>query len=205
MLKYYFTDEAIAAGLMPPVSGLRGRRWHRPARALRGLRAAAAVGHAGSRPASAFEIPSGYYGLICNRILGRPKGILPGRPTWWTPATPVRSSSSCTTHARPKPIHIEASERIAQIVIMPIYRGELHRIDAADVKAVRARIEATRLVRRWLTPAGRAHPQQQGRTPARCRTRSSPILWDFDKTLISGYMQEPPVRALRRRRCPVLG
>lgn len=131
MLKFYFTAEALAAGLMPPARAYEGdagvdlRALHScdlPPQSI--TQVATGVG---------FEIPSGYFGLICNRTSGGLKGILPvGHVVdagYNGEITLILYNTQPSTTIR-----IEANERIAQMVVMPIYRGELRQIKAADVK-----------------------------------------------------------------------
>lgn len=80
-----------------------------------------------------FEIPSGFYGLICNRTSGGLKGILPvGHvvDAGFTGEIVLILYNTNPTEA----IDIKPNERIAQMVVMPIYRGELCQIEMADVK-----------------------------------------------------------------------
>jgi len=131
VLKFYFTAEAISAGIGPP-----GRAYEDDAGFdLRAL-------HSYDLPPQSitqvhtgvgFEIPSGFYGLICNRTSGGLKGILPvGHvvDAGYTGEIVLILYNTDPSEA----IRIKANERIAQMVVMPIYRGELRQIEAADVK-----------------------------------------------------------------------
>jgi len=80
-----------------------------------------------------FQIPSGFYGLICNRTSGGLKGILPVGHVVDAGFTGEIVLILYNTHAS-ETIHIAAGERIAQMVVMPIFAGELCQIEMADVK-----------------------------------------------------------------------
>jgi dUTP pyrophosphatase len=131
MLKFYFTPEALAAGALPP-----GRSYEDDAGIdLRAL-------HAVDLPPQAitqvhtgvgFEIPSGFYGLICNRTSGGLKGILPVGHVVDAGYTGEIILILYNTNPT-QTIRLEANDRIAQMVVMPIYRGELRQIEMAEVK-----------------------------------------------------------------------
>lgn len=131
MLKYYFTAEGRRAGIEPP------QRAYEDDAGI-DLRA---VHSCVLRPQSitevdtgiGFEIPSGFYGLICNRTSGGRKGILPVGQVVDAGYTGEIILILYNTHPS-EAIHLEANERIAQMVVMPIYRGELRQIQATEVK-----------------------------------------------------------------------
>jgi dUTP pyrophosphatase len=131
VLKYYFTPEAVAAGITAP-----GRAYADDAGIdLRAL-------HACDLPAQAitevhtgvgFEIPSGFYGLICNRTSGGRRGILPMGHV--VDAGYTGEIILILYNANPSTVvHLDVNERIAQMVVMPVYQDELRCIDQADVK-----------------------------------------------------------------------
>lgn len=130
-LKYYFTEEAIAAGIEPPL-----RAYEDDAGIdLRALRDVELAPQAVTQVPTGmgFEIPSGYYGLICNRTSGGFKGILPMGHV--VDAGYTAELILILYNANPAtPIAIKANDRIAQMVVMPIYRGDLLRIRATEVK-----------------------------------------------------------------------
>lgn len=131
MLKYYFTDEGRKAGLAAPTRAY-------PDDAGVDLRAAHACELAPQavtqvRTGVGFEIPSGFYGLICNRTSGGIRGLLPVGQV--VDASYTGEIILILYNTRPtEVITIAAGERIAQLVVMPIYRGELEEIDVADLK-----------------------------------------------------------------------
>lgn len=131
MLKYYLTEEAVRAGIKPPSrayeddAGFDLRALHAcelPPQKITQV-------HTGV----GFEIPSGYYGLICNRTSGGRKGILPVGHVVDAGYTGEIILILYNTHPD-EVIPIEANERIAQMVVMPIYQGDLRQIEAGEVK-----------------------------------------------------------------------
>jgi dUTP pyrophosphatase len=80
-----------------------------------------------------FEIPSGFYGLICNRTSGGLKGILPVGHVVDAGYTGEIILILYNTNPT-QTIRLEANDRIAQMVVMPIYRGELRQIEMSEVK-----------------------------------------------------------------------
>jgi dUTP pyrophosphatase len=131
MLKFYFTAEGSRAGIEPPEkayeddAGIDLRALHSyvlPPQSITEVQTG--VG---------FEIPSGFFGLICNRTSGGRKGILPVGQVVDAGYTGEIILILYNIHPSGA-IHIEANERVAQMVVMPIYRGELRRIEASDIK-----------------------------------------------------------------------
>lgn len=131
ILKYYFTPEGKQAGLAAP-----GRAYEDDAGIdLRAMRSydlppqSITQVHTGV----GFEIPSGFYGLICNRTSGGLKGILPVGHV--VDAGYTGEIILILYNTQPsETIRLSANDRIAQMVVMPIYRGELRQIEAADLK-----------------------------------------------------------------------
>jgi dUTP pyrophosphatase len=131
MLKFYFTPEALAAGIDPP-----GRSYQDDAGVdLRALydydlppQSITQV-HTGV----GFEIPSGFYGLICNRTSGGLKGILPVGHVVDAGYTGEIILILYNTNPG-EPIQLKANDRIAQMVVMPTYGGELRQVDMSEVK-----------------------------------------------------------------------
>jgi dUTP pyrophosphatase len=130
MLKYYITAEGSEAGIDPP------RRAYKDDAGidLRALYACVLPPQSVTevKTGVGFEIPNGFYGLICNRTSGGRNGILPvGHvvDAGYTGEIVLILYNTRPTEA----IHIEANERIAQMVVMPVYGGELQRIEAADI------------------------------------------------------------------------
>jgi dUTP pyrophosphatase len=130
-LKFYFTPEAIEAGIDAPI-----RAYDDDAgvdlRALRDIemppqrvtQVPTGIG---------FEIPEGYYGLICNRTSGGFKGILPMGHV--VDAGYTGELTLILFNASPdQSLHIKANERVAQMVVMPVYGGSLKQIDRSQVK-----------------------------------------------------------------------
>ena len=131
MLKFYLTPEAIAAGLEPPKrayeddAGFDLRSLH----ACRLPPQSITQVHTGV----GFEIPKDHYGLICNRTSGGKKGILPvGHvvDAGYTGEIILILYNTNPVDA----IQIDAKERVAQIVVMPVYKGKLLQIDAEEIK-----------------------------------------------------------------------
>jgi dUTP pyrophosphatase len=130
-LKYYLTPEAVTAGIDPPI-----RAYEDDAgidlRALRDIempplkvtQVPTGVG---------FEIPKGHYGLICNRTSGGFKGILPMGHVVDCGYTGELTLILYNANAE-QSLHIKANERIAQMVVMPVFTGELQRIDPSELK-----------------------------------------------------------------------
>jgi dUTP pyrophosphatase len=131
MLKYYFTAEGIAAGIAPPTRAYEDDAGYD----LRALHAHVLAPQTITQVPTGvgFEIPSGFYGLICNRTSGGLKGILPVGHVVDAGYTGEIILILYNTNPS-EAVRIEANERIAQMVVMPIYRGELRQIAAADVK-----------------------------------------------------------------------
>ncbi len=134
MLKFYFTAEAIKAGIAPPTRAYEDDAGFD----LRALYSYELAPHSITevRTGVGFEIPSGFYGLICNRTSGGHRGILPVGHV--VDAGYTGEIVLILHNTRPsESLRIEANERVAQMVVMPIYRGELHQIAEADRKITR--------------------------------------------------------------------
>ena len=131
MLKYYFTPEGRRAGIAPPQRAY-------PDDAGIDLRALYAYNLAPQsitqvHTGVGFEIQNGFYGLICNRTSEGLRGVLPvGQvvDAGYTGEIILILYNTNPTEI----ICLDANERIAQMVVMPIYRGELLQIEAADIK-----------------------------------------------------------------------
>ena len=120
-ISYYLTPEAVKEAITPP-----SRAYENDAgidlRALYSYELAP-QSITEVRTGIGFEIPNGYFGLICNRSSGGKKGLLPlghvvdagytGELTLI-----LHNINSAET------IYIKANERIAQMVIMPVLTGE---------------------------------------------------------------------------------
>ena len=131
MLKYYLTPEAVRAGMKPPSrayeddAGFDLRAlydYDLPPQAVTQVQTG--VG---------FEIPRGFFGLICNRTSGGAKGILPVGHVVDSSYTGEIKLLLYNTNPS-EALRIEANERVAQMVVMPVYGGALSRIEAAEVK-----------------------------------------------------------------------
>ena len=131
MLKFYFTEEGRRAGVGAP-----SRAYQEDAGFdLRSLRIYSLAPQSITQVHTGvgFEIPTGFYGLICNRTSGGLKGILPVGQVVDAGYTGEIILILYNTHPFDE-VLIEANERIAQMVVMPIYRGELRRIEATEIK-----------------------------------------------------------------------
>jgi dUTP pyrophosphatase len=130
-LKFYFTPEAIEAGIDPPLRAYEDDAGF-DLRALYDTEMppqAVTQVHTGV----GFEIPKGYYGLICNRTSGGLKGILPMGHV--VDAGYVGEIILILYNAnRDQSIQLKANDRIAQMVVMPTYGGELRQVDVSEVK-----------------------------------------------------------------------
>lgn len=130
-LKFYMTTDAIRAGIDPPAraydddAGVDLRALH-DVRLLPQQITQVPTG-------VGFEIPVGHYGLICNRTSGGLKGILPMGHV--VDCGYTGELTLILYNANPKRnLQIKANERIAQMVVMPVYRGALLRIEAAGIR-----------------------------------------------------------------------
>jgi dUTP pyrophosphatase len=131
MLKYYFTAEGRKAGIEPPL-----RAYEDDAGVdLRALYSLDLLPQSIAEVPTGvgFEIPKGCYGLICNRTSGGRKGILPLGQVVDAGYTGEIILILYNTRASGA-IHIEANDRIAQMVVMPIYRAELLEVEAVDIR-----------------------------------------------------------------------
>jgi len=131
MIKYYFTAEGRKAGIEPPGmayaddAGIDLRSVYAcdlPPQTVTEV-------HTGV----GFELPSGYFGLICNRTSGGRRGILPVGHVVDAGYTGEIILILYNTNPT-EPIHLESNERIAQMVVVPYHQGEIHQIEGSDVK-----------------------------------------------------------------------
>jgi dUTP pyrophosphatase len=144
MLKYYLTPEAVAAGIEPPARAYEGDAGFD----LRALYDCDLPPHAVTRVQTGlvFEIPAGFFGLICNRTSWGAKGIL---PVGHVVDANYRGEIHLLLYNTnlEEQLRIAANERVAQMVVMPVYRGELLRVEAGEVKA-------TERGEKWLGSSG---------------------------------------------------
>ena len=80
-----------------------------------------------------FEIPSGWYGLICNRTSGGRRGLLPLAQVVDASYTGFLTLTLHNTNDTEE-IRIEPGERVAQIVFMPIWTLPIQKIQPDQVK-----------------------------------------------------------------------
>lgn len=131
MIRYYLTPEAEQRGLTPP-----GRAYEHDAGIdLRALHdydlAPQTITHV--HTGVGFELPSGHFGLICNRTSGGARGILPMGHV--VDAGYTGEIILILYNANPSDVvRVAANERIAQMVVMPVYQEELRRIAPSDVR-----------------------------------------------------------------------
>lgn len=131
MLKYYLTPEACAAGLSPPMrayaddAGFDLRALHDCKLAPQTItEVPTGVG---------FELPAGHFGLICNRTSGGRRGLLPvGHvvDAGYTGEIILILYNTLPDRA----IELKANERIAQMVVMPVYGGALTQIEPGEAR-----------------------------------------------------------------------
>ena len=131
MIRYYFTPEAEKEGIAPP-----GKAYEDDAGIdLRALYACELPPQSVTevRTGVGFEIPNGYYGLICNRTSGGKKGILPVGHVVDAGYTGELVLILYNTNPK-ETLHLEANERVAQMVVMPMLTSDLQRTDMDKVK-----------------------------------------------------------------------
>jgi deoxyuridine 5'-triphosphate nucleotidohydrolase len=80
-----------------------------------------------------FDIPTGWYGLICNRTSGGKRGLLPLAQVVDANFTGSLTLTLHNTNAD-APIELQPGERVAQIVFMPTWPGSIARIEPDLVK-----------------------------------------------------------------------
>jgi dUTP pyrophosphatase len=80
-----------------------------------------------------FEIPSGWYGLICNRTSMGRKGLIPLAQVVDCNFTGDLTLTLHNTNDK-KVIILQPGERVAQIVFMPVWSHELVLIDQSEIK-----------------------------------------------------------------------
>lgn len=144
-IRVYLTAEARAAGLTAPRraypddAGLDLRALHTvelPPQTC--VQVATGLG---------FEIPRGWYGLICNRTSGGWRGLLPVGHV--VDAGYTGEVRLLLHNTRPdQPIVVERNEKVAQIVFMRSWQGQLVEVAPSDVRPT-ARGD------RWLGSSGR--------------------------------------------------
>ena len=132
-LRYFLSAEAVEAALEPP------RRAYADDAGfdLRLLSKTPIVIQPHTRYAIptgvGFEIPSGWYGLICNRTSGGRKGLLPLAQVVDASYTGFLTLTLHNTNDE-DPIVLDPGDRVAQIVFMPVWQLPLERIDHDQVK-----------------------------------------------------------------------
>lgn len=132
-LRYFLSEEAVEAGLEPP------RRAYADDAGfdLRLLSNAPIVIQPHTRCAIptgvGFEIPPGWYGLICNRTSGGRKGLIPLAQVVDASYTGFLTLTLHNTNADDT-ILLDPGERVAQIVFMPIWALPIERIEPDQVK-----------------------------------------------------------------------
>jgi len=131
LIKFYLTDEAKAKNLPPPTRAYADdagfdlrilERTEIPPHERRQL--ATGVG---------FEIPSGWYGLVCNRTSGGKRGLIPLAQVVDASYTGHITMTLHNTNDA-ETIVLEPLERVAQIVFMPVWVKELKMIEAHEIK-----------------------------------------------------------------------
>lgn len=131
VIRYYFTPEAKEIGIDPPARAYA----HDAGIDLRALYdyelAPGSITEV--RTGMGFEIPNGYFGLICNRTSGGKKGIL---PLGHVVDAGYTGEVILILHNvnSDRVVHIRANERIAQMVVIPVLVGRLEQTKAERVK-----------------------------------------------------------------------
>ena len=133
-LRYFLTPEAAEAGLEPPKRAY-------PGDAGFDLRCFTDNDiridpheHAAVPTGVGFEIPDGWYGLICNRTSLAKRGLIPLAQVVDSNFTGDLTLTLHNTGA--EPLILQSGERIAQIVIMPVSTHELVRIEPHEIKKI---------------------------------------------------------------------
>lgn len=80
-----------------------------------------------------FEIPTGWYGLVCNRTSGGRKGLIPLAQVVDASYTGFLTLTLHNTN-NDKAITLEPGERVAQIVFMPVWDLPIERVEPDRVK-----------------------------------------------------------------------
>lgn len=132
-LRYFLSDDAVEAGLEPP------RRAYADDAGfdLRLLSTEPIVIQPHTRCAIptgvGFEIPSGWYGLVCNRTSGGRKGLIPLAQVVDASYTGFLTLTLHNTNDSEE-IILDPGERVAQIVFMPVWALPIERIEPDQVK-----------------------------------------------------------------------
>ncbi|MCB9551135.1 MAG: dUTP diphosphatase [bacterium] len=130
--RFYLTDAARAAGLEAPRRAYPGDA----GLDLRSLHhiTIPPLGRVDVPTGVGFEIPDGWYGLICNRTSGGRRGLLPVAHVVDSNYTGEIVLVLHNTRDDADLV-LEPNERVAQIVFMPVYDGSLEQIEPGEVKA----------------------------------------------------------------------
>lgn len=132
-LRYFLSPEAVEAGLEPPARAYQDDAGFD----LRLLSSAPVVIRPHERCAIptgvGFEIPSGWYGLICNRTSGGRKGLIPLAQVVDASYTGFLTLTLHNTNSEDS-IILDPGDRVAQIVFMPVWQLPLERIEHDQVK-----------------------------------------------------------------------
>lgn len=132
-LKFYLTEEAVKAGLIPPARAYKDDAGYD----LRLLASEPLVIPPHERrpipTGVGFEIPSGWYGLICNRTSGGKRGLVPLAQVVDASYTGVLTLTLHNTNDS-ESITLDPGERVAQIVMMPTWFGDLTQIEPGEIK-----------------------------------------------------------------------
>ena len=132
-LRYFLSEEALNAGVQPPHraykddAGLDLRLLSEDPITIRPHERCAIPTGVG------FEIPSGWYGLICNRTSGGKRGLIPLAQVVDASFTGFLTLTLHNTNDR-ESIILEPGERVAQIVFMPVWSMPIERIEHSQVK-----------------------------------------------------------------------
>lgn len=132
-LRYFLSPEAVEAGLEPPTRAYQDDAGFD----LRLLSDAPIVIRPHERCAIptgvGFEIPSGWYGLICNRTSGGRMGLVPLAQVVDASYTGLLTLTLHNTNAEDS-IILDPGDRVAQIVFMPVWQLPIERIEPDQVK-----------------------------------------------------------------------
>ena len=132
-LRYFLSPEAVAANIEPPKRAYADDAGFD----IRLLSEKPVVIEPHQRMAIptglGFEIPSGWYGLVCNRTSGGRKGLIPLAQVVDASYTGYLNLTLHNTNNGENLILLPG-ERVAQIVFMPVWVLPLERIDPKDVK-----------------------------------------------------------------------
>ena len=133
ILRFYLTPEAVSAGIKPPTRAYTDDAGY-------DLRLLASepllIPPHERRPVPTgvgFEIPSGWYGLICNRTSGGKRGLVPLAQVVDASYTGGLTLTLHNTNDS-ETLSLEPGERVAQIVFMPTWAGSLSQIEPSEIK-----------------------------------------------------------------------